>query len=56
MAHNTTDGRKALCEKITKFLVFKPFYQHAFAQAIPKLFPDRIVYDDEKDICSLLLG
>jgi hypothetical protein len=56
MAHNTTDGRKALCEKITKFLVFKPFYQHAIAQAIPKLFPDRIVYDDEKDICSLLLG
>ena len=54
IAHNTTPGRKALCEKITKFLVFKPFYQHAIAQAIPKLFPDRIVYDDEKDICSLL--
>jgi len=54
VTHNTTDGRKALCEKITKFLVFKPFYQHAIAQAIPKLFSDRIVYDDEKDICSLL--
>jgi hypothetical protein len=54
MTHNTPDGRKALCEKIPRFLVIKPFYQNAVAQTIPKLFPDRIVYDDEKDICSML--
>ena len=51
---NTTEGRKALCERITHFLVFTPFYQNAVAQAVPKLFPDRIVYDDEKEICAML--
>jgi len=52
--HSTTDGRKALCEKITHFLVFTPFYQAAVAEAVQMLFPDRIVYDDEKDICAML--
>jgi hypothetical protein len=52
--HNSSEGRKALCEKITRFLVFEPFYQAAIARAIPTLFPDRIVYDDEKDICAML--
>ena len=52
--HNSSDGRKALCERITRFLVLEPLYQDAIAQAIPTLFPDRIVYDDEKDICSML--
>ena len=52
--HNTSEGRKALCEKITHFLVFKPFYQAAIAQALQTLFPDKIVYDDEKDICTML--
>jgi len=51
---NSSEGRKALCERITRFLVSEPFYQDAIAQAIPMLFPDRIVYDDEKDICSML--
>ena len=51
--HNSTGARKALCEKITRFLVLKPLYQNAVAQALPKLFPDRIVYDDEKDICTM---
>lgn len=53
-AHNTTQGRKALCEKITHFLVLQPIYQHALAQAMQALFPDKIVYDDEKDICAML--
>jgi hypothetical protein len=54
MAHNTPEGRRALCENIAEFVVLMPFYQHALAQAMQKLFPDRVVYDDEKDICSLL--
>jgi hypothetical protein len=52
--HNTADARKALSEKITHFLVFTPFYQAAVAEAVQMLFPDRIVYDDEKDICAML--
>ena len=52
--HNTTQGRKTLCEKITRFLVLQPIYQHALAQAMQALFPDKIVYDDEKDICTIL--
>jgi hypothetical protein len=32
MTRNTPDGRKALCEKITRFLVLQPFYQSALAQ------------------------
>jgi hypothetical protein len=51
---NTSEGRKALCEKITHFLVFEPFYQRAIAQAVHTLFPDKIIYDDEKDTCSML--
>ena len=51
---NTTQGRKALCEKITNFLVLQPIYQHALAQAMRALFPDKIVYDDEKGICTML--
>jgi hypothetical protein len=53
-AHNTSEGRKALCEKITRFLVFQPFYQQAIAQAIQKLFPGKVIYDDEKDICTMV--
>jgi hypothetical protein len=52
--HNTTSGRKALGEKIVTFLVWKPFYQKALKQAMERLFPDRVVYDDEKDICTML--
>ena len=51
---NSPDGRKSLCEKITRFLVVKPFYQSAIAGIVQKLFPDSIVYDDEKDICTML--
>jgi hypothetical protein len=36
-AHNTSEGRKALCENITRFLAFN---QQAIAQAIQKLFPE----------------
>jgi hypothetical protein len=53
-AHNTQRGRKALCEKVTRYLVLQPVYQHALAQAMHALFPDKIVHDDEKDICTML--
>jgi hypothetical protein len=53
-AHDTTQGRKALCERITHFLVLEPIYQHALAQAMQTLFPSKIVYDDERDICAML--
>jgi hypothetical protein len=53
-AHNTSNGRKALCEKISRFLVQVPFYQRALARVMGKLFPDKVVYDDQKDICTML--
>jgi hypothetical protein len=43
-----------LGEKIIHFLVWKPFYQKALEQAMGRLFPGRVVYDDEKDICTML--
>jgi len=54
MTRNTPDGRKALCEKITHFLVLQPFYQSALAQIMGETFPNMVVYDDEKDICTML--
>jgi hypothetical protein len=54
MTRNTPDGRKALCEKITRFLVLQPFYQSALAQIMRETFPNMVVYDDEKDICTML--
>jgi len=53
-AYNTTDGRKALCEKISRFLVLVPFYQRALARMMGSAFPGKVVYDDEKDICTML--
>src|SRR5665213_1200128 len=53
-ARNTQRGRKALCEKITHYLVLQPLYQFALAQAMQACFPDRVVYDDERDICTML--
>ena len=54
MTRNTPDGRKALCEKITHFLVLQPFYQSALAQIMGETFSNMVVYDDEKDICTML--
>ncbi len=54
MTRNTPDGRKSLCEKITRFLVLQPFYQSALAQIMGETFPNKVVYDDEKDICTML--
>lgn len=51
---NTTAGRKSLGERIPEFLVSKSFYQNALALALQKLFPDKLVYHDEKDICTML--
>ena len=53
-AYNTSHGRKALCEKISRFLVLVPFYQRALGRGMEKLFPDKVVYDDQKDICRML--
>jgi hypothetical protein len=52
--YNTADGRKALCEKIARFLVLVPFYQRALARTMGRWFPDQVVYDDQKDICRML--
>src|SRR5664279_4898799 len=51
---NTQRGRKALCEKITNYLVLQPMYQRALAQAMQAFFPNKVVYDDERDICTML--
>jgi hypothetical protein len=53
-AHNAQQGRKALCEKIARTLVVQPVYHQALAQAMHALFPDKIIHDDEKDICTML--
>lgn len=53
-ARNTQRGRRALCEKITHYLVLQPVYQCALASAMQAFFPDKVVYDDEKDICTML--
>jgi hypothetical protein len=53
-AHNTTAGRKALYEKITHYLVLQPIWLHALKQAMDTLFPEKVVYHDEKDICAML--
>jgi hypothetical protein len=34
--------------------VLQPPYQRAIQKAMEKLFPSKIVYDDEKDICTML--
>lgn len=52
--HNTGRDRKALCEKMTHYLVLQPIYQFALAQAMQVFFPNRVVYDDERDICTML--
>lgn len=51
---NTQLGRKALCEKIAQYLVLQPIYQSALARAMRAFFPDRVVYEDERDICAML--
>ena len=53
-ARNTQRSRKALCEKITHYLVVQPTYQRALAQAMQVFFPNKVVYDDERDICTML--
>lgn len=52
--YNTPSGRKSLCEKIVHFLVLKPFYQYALTQTVDKVFPNKVIYEDQKDICSML--
>ncbi len=53
--HHTPAGRKALCATIVNFLLFTPIYQHLVSQTLPTVFPNRVVYEDEKDLCSMLL-
>jgi hypothetical protein len=54
LKHHTPAGRKALCATIVNFLVFAPIYQHLVSQTLPTVFPNRVVYEDEKDLCSML--
>ena len=53
-ARNTQQGRKALCEKIVHYLVGQPMYQRALAHAMQVFFPNKVIYDDERDICTML--
>ena len=52
--HNTPHGRKALCEEIVQYLVLQPPYQLALAQMMHTFFPGKVVYDDERNICTML--
>ncbi len=54
LAHNYTSGRKDLAKKIIDFLVLQPMYQHLLLEIFPTEFPDPIIYDDEKPICSMM--
>jgi hypothetical protein len=55
LKHNTPAGRKALCATIVNFLLFTPTYEYLVSQTLPTVFPNRVVYEDEKDLCSMLL-
>jgi len=52
-AHNTPHGRKSLCEEIVQYLVLQP-HQVALAQVMHTFFPGKVVYDDERNICTML--
>src|SRR6266567_2961421 len=54
LKHNTPDKRKALCEKVAEYLVSKPTYQYAVSKALETVFPNKIIYEDEKDICWMI--
>src|SRR5260370_39011441 len=51
---NTPAGRKGLCGRIVNFLVFQPFYQYIISQTDDRAFPDKIMYEDQKHICTML--
>jgi hypothetical protein len=53
-SRNTPAGRKALCVRISNFLVSQSLYEHLVSQVLPTIFPNRIVYDDEKDLIAML--
>ena len=53
-SRNTPEGRKALCLRIFHFLVSQPLYEHLVSQALPTIFPNRFIYDDEKDLIAML--
>jgi len=53
-SRNTPAGRKALCARMFNFLVSQPLYEHLVSSSLPHIFPNRIVYDDEKDLLSML--
>ncbi len=53
-SRNTPEGRKALCMRIFHFLVPQPLYEHLVSQALPTIFPNRFVYDDEQDLIAML--
>ena len=51
---NTPEGRKALSTRIFNFLVSRPLYEHLVSQTLPTIFPNKIVYEDEKDLVAML--
>jgi hypothetical protein len=51
---NTPQGRKALCERINQFLAMQPFYQSILEHWLNVFFPKKAIYDDEKDLCTML--
>ena len=51
---NTQQGRKALCEKIVHYLVLQPVYQATLAATMQVFFTNKVIYDDERDICTML--
>ncbi len=53
-SRNTPEGRKALSARIVNFLVSQPLYKHLVSQTLPTIFPNQIIYEDEKDLVAML--
>jgi len=53
-SRNTPEGRKALSACIVNFLVPQPLYKLLVSQTLPTIFPNRIIYEDEKDLVAML--
>ncbi len=53
-SRNTPEGRKALSARIVNFLVSQPLYERLVSQTLPTIFPNQIIYEDEKDLVAML--
>jgi hypothetical protein len=54
LQHHSPQGRKALAATIMNFLVFTPVYQRLVEEWVQEVFPGKIIYEDEKEIASML--